>query len=870
MVRQVLGKGWSYFLEFLQIIGVREERKPDFSTRLSLLRLRYFQFRDLLSSNSDLLEAISDIEMRLQGAMPVSTACVRAKALAALTSTHRMVAAFEAISGAPYPALKLALSRVEQRVSACLASSEFEAPESPVLGLDQIDRSAAWFAGNKMASLGELKKRVGLPIPEGFVITTAASRRVLDAAGGTDTFLWSKAPSAGADLDAFARHARERILQTPLPKELEADIERAARTLAGPGDEIRLSVRSSALEEDSAVSFAGQYLTLLNVSGQGVCEAYRQVLASAFQPDVISYRHDMGLEACDLGMAVGCMAMLDAVASGVAFSRDPVAADADRVLIHAAWGLGTAVVDGRVDPDVYTVARHGESDAVTMAVQGKNVRFSSLPGGGLIEEAVPEPLRRQPCLETSEIVRLARWAVALEEHFGQPQDVEWALDRQRRLWVLQSRPSTARVESPPAPLAPPAEATVALEGGATAAHGAGAGPVFVVDRDAPLEAFPDGGVLVAGHSSPKFVKVMKRASAIVTDVGSAIGHMASLCREFDVPTIVGAAGATTSFSPGEIVTVDATARRVYRGRVEEVLAAHPRRPAGVVRGPAHEALEAVSAYIVPLNLTDPRDPGFTPLNCTTLHDLARYMHERSFQEMFGLSRLVGDVRAETPMLDVFLPIDLYVIDLGGGLNADPGARRLKRSQIASAPFAALVDGMLHPAIPRFGPRAMDAQGFFQVVMEQALSPSEWDRTLRDPCYAIISDRYVNLASRVGFHFSAVDAYCTDSLNQNYITFRFKGGAADEVRRARRVRAIAGILTALGFATEVKADLVSAQYLKQERASVLHTLDMLGRLLQFMRQMDAAMVSDGTVDRIVAAFLDGRYGLQPEPPAAEPA
>ena len=146
-----------------------------------------------------------------------------------------------------------------------------------------------------------------------------------------------------------------------------------------------------------------------------------------------------------------------------------------------------------------------------------------------------------------------------------------------------------------------------------------------------------------------------------------------------------------------------------------------------------------------------------------------------------------------------------------------------------------------------------------MVMRQAFAGPDTDGSLRDPSYAIISDKYVNLATRVGFHFSVVDAYCAEGLSQNYITFRFKGGAADKVRRVRRVRAIAEILKALGFEATVSNDLVAAQFLKHDQVETLKAWEMLGRLLQFMRQMDAAMTSDEVVGQIVENFLAGKFG-----------
>lgn len=399
-----------------------------------------------------------------------------------------------------------------------------------------------------------------------------------------------------------------------------------------------------------------------------------------------------------------------------------------------------------------------------------------------------------------------------------------------------------------------------MEGGETAVPGAGSGPVARVTPETDLVSFPQGAVLVSAHSSPSYVRALRRASAVVTEVGSVAGHMASLAREIGVPTLLGVPHALDRLAEGDVVTVDAGARAIYAGRVEEVLTERPDR-ASRPGGAGFRLLSEVSSYIVPLSLTDPRSPGFTPLACSTVHDVARYCHEKLFEEMFGINRLVGDASRQAPLLDVFLPVDLYVIDLGGGLTSPKGARRVRRSDVASPLFASLLDGMLHRGIPRGGPRALSARGFFQVVLRHGVTAPDGDASLREPCYVLVSDRYLNLAARVGYHFSAVDAYCGDFLNENYISFRFKGGAADRPRRERRVRAIAEILKALGFTVRSVNDLVDAHYQKQPREVLLSTLDRIGRLLQFMRQMDAAMESEAWVERVVNAFLEEDYGLE---------
>ena len=839
------------FLTFLEIIGLRQERTAGFESRLSRLKLRYFHFRTLLSANNDLLEAISEMEVRLASDAPLTLDEVRSRALAAQTSAHRMAASFSTLSEGAYPAVDEVLAGLHQRIAGCLRGDEAGEKAPLVLPLDRLDLTHAAVVGHKMAALGEIRNRLGLPVPDGFAITTSAFECSMGAArrGGPKGVSLETGPGQAA--------ARDHLRDSPLPEEVAEAIHAAYKTLAG-GRKPPVAMRSSALDEDRSASFAGQYLTILNVGEEGLVPAYGRILESAFEPDVLFYRHILGFDDDDPAVAVGCMVMVDALASGVAFSKDPQSDATGRVLIHAAWGLGPSVADGTVNPDVYWVGREGIPPSVEVRTSRKTCRTVGLAGGGVQEERVPEELQLAAPLSRKEILTLAEWTLKLEEHFGSPQDVEWAMDRERRLYLLQSRPSTSA--APEETQALPVEgAPVLMEGGDTAAPGAGAGPVFIPDADDGLENFPAGGVLVVRHSSPRYVRVMKTASAIVADVGSAIGHMASLSRELGIPTIVGAEGATSLLKPGEMVTVDATRRRVYGGRLEALLAVARPSPPHAPRNRTHRAMAEVARYIVPLTLTDPADPGFTLRNCRSLHDLARYLHEKSFQEMFGIGRLVGDVRSQTPLLDVFLPVDLYVIDLGGGLQAEPGARRVKRGQICSPPFAALVAGMLHKDIPRFGPRAMDARGFMSVMFRQAFAGPDRDGTLRDPSYAIVSDKYVNLATRVGFHFSVVDAYCTEALNQNYITFRFKGGAADKVRRIRRVAAIARILKKLGFSTTLTRDLVAAQYLKHGQEETLNALEMIGRLLQFMRQMDAAMTSDEAVGRAVEDFFSGTCG-----------
>jgi len=203
-------------------------------------------------------------------------------------------------------------------------------------------------------------------------------------------------------------------------------------------------------------------------------------------------------------------------------------------------------------------------------------------------------------------------------------------------------------------------------------------------------------VLVAKHSSPKFMVVMQKAQAIVTDSGSVTGHMASLCREFMVPSVLAAKNATKLIPPGMEITVDAHAGRVYQGKVTELLAMRQTREPYMKETPVYQTLRRVADVIVPLNLLDPKAPSFTPEHCRTLHDIMRLIHEFSYLEMFQISEIVSDSGAGSLKLDAPIPLDLFIIDLGGGLSEiSANAKKVKVDKIVSLPFKALLKGLLH-------------------------------------------------------------------------------------------------------------------------------------------------------------------------------
>jgi pyruvate, water dikinase len=361
---------------------------------------------------------------------------------------------------------------------------------------------------------------------------------------------------------------------------------------------------------------------------------------------------------------------------------------------------------------------------------------------------------------------------------------------------------------------------------------------------------------VIPRTKPQLVPLVPRLAALVADMGSPTGHLALIAREYGIPTLVDTFEATARLTEGEIVTVDAFNVRVYRGRVEELLRFQQSRQPQLERSPLFEKLRSAADLVVPLTLVDPRSPKFRPENCRTYHDITYFAHEKSIQVMFGLMDRVamGKVPAMRLLkLKTRLPLNLHLVDLGDGLASHESP--VPPEDILSVPMRALWRGISHPQISWAGPVPVDMGGFLHVLGQAAMRPPErfWDKT-----YAIVAAHYVNYACRLGYHFQSVDCYCGPMAGENYINFNFKGGAADELRRIRRAQLMAIVLERLGFEVERHLDVIRARFRKRPQVEMEERLDLLGRLMAYIRQMDMLMANDNFVHLLAERFLAGHY------------
>jgi len=391
---------------------------------------------------------------------------------------------------------------------------------------------------------------------------------------------------------------------------------------------------------------------------------------------------------------------------------------------------------------------------------------------------------------------------------------------------------------------------VLIDRGVIACKGVGTGTAYLVNKVEDLKNFPDGAILIARHISPMFVTVMNKAAAIVTDVGSVTGVMASLARDFHVPTILNTKTATKLITSGMEITVDAINGNVYEGRVDEVIELGQKRENLFKNTHVFKILEEVLKKIVPLNLIYLRVDSFKPELCKTFHDITHFVNELSLDEMFKISNKPDVKEGEAVRLVLKIPLKIFIIDLNGGIET--AAKRITTYNICSIPMNAFLKGIMSMKWP--GPKPKNATGLASVVANIAIDPSLHRDSGWGKSFALISREYMNFNIRLGYHLSTVEAYAGDNIDHNYIRFHFKGGGASIERRLRRTRLIKEILEKLNFEVDRIGDMLNAKITRYESPAIEEKLNILGRLTIYTKQLDMIMFSDAFVDCYLQEFM----------------
>jgi len=470
-----------------------------------------------------------------------------------------------------------------------------------VMWFEELSRKSLAEAGGKGANLGEMTQ-AGFPIPPGFVVTSGAYFKHLDAnnlRGPIGAILDSLNVDDSDALNQASEKIKTMIIDGEIPEDIRNEIISSYKKLCERAlNEVFVAVRSSATAEDlPTASFAGQQSTYLNIKGpENVVKSVKDCWASLFEPRAIYYRVQNNFEHMKVGLAAVVQQMIQSERSGVMFTVDPLYQDPNLLAIEAGYGLGETVVSGQITPDTYRVDKSSMklidksiSKQTWMLIKGKD--------GNNVHADIKDEMQEKQKLIENDILDLAKIGVQIEQHYIFPQDIEWAYER-GNLYIVQSRPITTLKEGKEGEIKPQfvaegnqtrgikPEAKSAetktetkksggdmkmLLKGLGSSPGVGIGTVRLLASAKEIKNMQKGEILVTDMTTPDFVPAMKKAAAIVTNTGGMTSHAAIVSRELGIPCVVGTGNATSILKDGMEVTVDGMHGMIYEGFVAKAV-----------------------------------------------------------------------------------------------------------------------------------------------------------------------------------------------------------------------------------------------------------------------------------------------------------
>lgn len=822
-------------------------------------RHAYECMRNLLNRNTLLLEQMSEVEADLRF-YPTTSPTIQKKIFRMVDETLLLAEDLNVLARGRFLTLYRTFDRIRGELTRQLRALASGREMIPVtLPLSAVAKAPRGLAGNKALNLSRVMEVFPDRVPPGFVVTTEAYWRFMHE-GGLFFAVLPLLQELEAIQDRDLLHnrlerIRKRITDVPVPSEVEQEIIKLA---AWPSEHAGWVVRSSAEGEDGHFSFAGQFESLLNVAEHEAVAAYRRVIQSRFTPRAYLYRRGLQLREIDTPMAVLFLRLVEAKSAGVLYTRDPSQRDRDRMLIHSVWGLAQELVAGGMDGDRYALARSRPGEVLEAFVQPKNRMLVIDPKGGLRSEQTAVEEVTRPSLNQRDLEALWEVGHELERHFGTPLDIEWVRDREGKVWVVQARRLVFPEEAVEVAGRAPLDERPILEGGISIQAGRTSGTVVRAESDSLPRKVPEGSILVIPAATPEIAALLPSLAGCISETGNPAGHAASLLREWRVPSLFGLQGALQALEGEDVIGLDATHRRVYRGSPWPEL---PERKAR--QGPVPESAwenDPLCKCVFPLNLTDPASPRFRAEGCSSLHDIIRFVHQKAVEALFELGdRQAGQRKQRAKRLKTDIPLHIMVLDLGGVLSKeDLALEAVVPSQIASVPFQAIWQGMSDPEMSWAGRQQVSLKGFTSVLVSSMAGSGSGTRKLGDQNYLLAARDYMSMNLRLAYHYTMIDALVGESTENNFVNFRFRGGGARADRRELRAKFLSEALRRSRFAVDRRGDLVTAWFRRYPRARCEDALAMLGRLTACSRQLDMLIANTRMAHEYAERFLAGEY------------
>jgi len=443
--------------------------------------------------------------------------------------------------------------------------------ETPnILWFKEISKDNIPQAGGKGANLGEMYN-LGIPVPNGFVVTSDAYFRFIKE-NQLDLQIRNALSQIDVDdpsqLMLASKKAKGIIKKGKISQELSIEIMKAYKRLSDYGGlkNSPVAVRSSATAEDLPdASFAGQQETFLHVVGEAnVLNRVQDCWASLFTPRAIFYREKKKFDHFKVGIAVPVQKQVNSEISGIAFTMNPVTNDKTQIIVETIWGLGEYIVQGKVTPDQVVINKHDwEILSKNHVSQDTQLVESS---DETKEIAVPKNKQNKIKITDDTAVKIAKICQKLHNHYGKPQDIEFAIEK-NTVYIVQTRPITTFVNTQKEIDKQESIKQKPDLQGDSASPGLASGVVVIIKSPKEIDRVTKGQILVTSMTSPDYVPAMKKVNGIITDKGGQTSHAAIVSRELGVPCVVGTKTATKDLKEGEIVTLNGATGEVWRGNL---------------------------------------------------------------------------------------------------------------------------------------------------------------------------------------------------------------------------------------------------------------------------------------------------------------
>lgn len=713
--------------------------------------------------------------------------------------------------------------------------------------------------GNENIMMGEVQNILRLPVPAGFFSTTRVFSDFMNHNGlipHAREFFGLLKKNEGKAAKAAVRDFRQMILNGEFPGPIAWDISAATESINRKSGNIVVSYAVSGCEwvkERGSNLTRPKFRTFLNVPPKEILNAYREVIADFFCSSGLK-----DFPENDFALSAGFFSMVDSGTSGILHTMDPASPEKETMAVSASFGLGGGLEEGNGGLDHYILSRDPPHHVLSMDVTRKDRMLTLKKGGGTLWMNIPHYTCRAPSLKPSQIKSLAEAAILIERFYKRLLKIAWCFDKKENLNILRIKILNLRNGNSGKALPVDAairNAKILFSGkGMVVQGGIATGRVFVVRNDEDLEQFPDGSILVSSQTSPRFSRVIRKAKGIITGIGSPTGHMATMAREFRVPTIVNCGSTAKELKTGDEITIDATYNVVYSGAVRELQRYELIEEDLFEESEEYLLLRRLLKHISSLNLIDPHSRNFTPSGCRTYHDIMRYVHEKAVQKLIDLSKTYKH-RRHVPIrrLETGAPLGIFLAEIEEKIR--PGAgNRIREEEVNSVPMRALLQGLHESGMWSTEPLSIDIRSFMSSLTKT------FSHSLSGPDYAgmnlaLISREYMNLNLRLGYHFTIIDALIGDRSEDNRISFRFFGGVTDFSRRSMRVRFIGTILEKFDFRVELHGDLVIGRIKKAAKSRMIGKMKLLGGLIGYTRQLDIQLSSEESLASCVEDFMN---------------